>query len=213
VSIRQETVRYWGETEAEREAAFEADSVNRAARGWLVSRRLTEWPFGKSGLDLVVTYQFATDTEQPPSAPQLFSVPAVGQPTGRPGQAFQPYAWAPSTSASIIPGLEWIMGSGNTEPALARCLRRLLVFGALPAAFTIGMLTESPFSDAGTQPGMYPGLAVAVGLEGVVTLGVAWYLLRWRLIPLPVRLVGVAILVLFCADLLVAAFGYAIGQP
>jgi peptidoglycan biosynthesis protein MviN/MurJ (putative lipid II flippase) len=60
---------------------------------------------------------------------------------------------------------------------------------------------------------MYPGLAVAVGLEGVVTLGVAWYLLRWRLIPLPVRLVGVAILVLFCADLLVAAFGYAIGQP
>jgi len=105
------------------------------------------------------------------------------------------------------------MGSGAAEPAPARYLRRLLVFGGLPTVFTMVKLTESRMPGGWTPPDLYPVLAFGVGLEGAITLGVTWYLLRWRRIPLVIRLVLVGIGVLFAACLFVAAFCYVIGQP
>jgi hypothetical protein len=69
VAATQETVRYWGETEAQRDAAFRPDSVARGAAGWRVLSQTTEWPFGKLGLDLVVTYERNTPEPSTPPYP------------------------------------------------------------------------------------------------------------------------------------------------
>ena len=64
MAAKQETIRYWGTTEAERKAQFESDARVRAAAGWRAIHEITEWPFAKPGLDLVVTYEMEAAAEE-----------------------------------------------------------------------------------------------------------------------------------------------------
>lgn len=63
----RETVRYWGATAADCRLKFDLEVKARTADGWRVVREATEFPFGKPGLDLVVTYELA-DADQPTPA-------------------------------------------------------------------------------------------------------------------------------------------------
>ncbi len=70
MAIKHLTIRYWGTTDADRQAAFTADALTLAASGWLTVSQHTEPPEGNPGLDLVVTYELVD--------------PYTGEPTGRP---------------------------------------------------------------------------------------------------------------------------------
>jgi hypothetical protein len=63
----RETVRYWGATAADCRSKFNLEVKARTADGWRVVREATEWPFGKPGLDLVVTYELADAAEPTPA--------------------------------------------------------------------------------------------------------------------------------------------------
>jgi hypothetical protein len=94
----RETVRYRAETDPERQQAFAADADLKARDGWVPVSQATEYPIGKPGLELVVTYErpiasgagddpavpLAAGTSPVPSSasrsPRLDSVP-VGSPT------------------------------------------------------------------------------------------------------------------------------------
>jgi hypothetical protein len=71
----QETVRYWGATAAESRQKFDQEFKARRDAGWHVLSKVTELPFGKPGLDLVVTYERG-DADQPPAAPRVQEGPA-----------------------------------------------------------------------------------------------------------------------------------------
>ena len=72
----RETVRYWGATAADCRLKFDLEVKARTADGWRVVSEATEWPFGKPGLDLVVTYELS-DADQPtPPEPSVQETPA-----------------------------------------------------------------------------------------------------------------------------------------
>jgi len=72
----QETVRYSGATAVDCRSKFDLEVKARTADGWRVVGEVTEYPFGKPGLDLVVTYEVA-DAEQPaPAEPSVQETPA-----------------------------------------------------------------------------------------------------------------------------------------
>ena len=74
----EETVRYWGEVEAERQDAFKKDAAERTAKGWRVTAQRTQFAFGKPGMDLVVTYvSDGADPGTPPPPPAHFDLNAA----------------------------------------------------------------------------------------------------------------------------------------
>jgi hypothetical protein len=102
--VKEETVRYWGETEADRQAAFATDSAVRARAGWTPLDQITEFAFGKTGMDLVVTYRrgdgSGTDDGRQPRVyvqPGIYTQPAPPPAQPQPAPAAAP-PWSPSPS-------------------------------------------------------------------------------------------------------------------
>ena len=216
----QETVRYWGEAEADRQAAFQADAVKREALGWHAVGWTTEFPFGKPGLDLIVTYerdsadheasQLASAAAPAPSMPPVQPV----QPAGSPPYWQQPWQWQPLVPPRPRSAAgRFLTGRKPDEPAIARYLRRLLVFGSLVAWFVVGLVTESGGRGSGPPlPSQYPGLAVVCFLEAAIALGLAWYLYRWIRLPAALRGIGIVILAIFFFAIIHMGIQYAMGQ-
>jgi hypothetical protein len=49
--------------------------------------------------------------------------------------------------------------------------------------------------------------------EAAITLGLAWYLVRWLRLSVAIRFVGIAILAFFFVGIIAIGVGYATGQP
>jgi hypothetical protein len=219
--VRQ-VARYWGETEAEREAAFQADAASRAAAGWRMVSRITQWPIGKPGLDLVATYELGSDSDPDPGSGSGFGgVSAVAVPAERGRRA----TGARSTSAvgrsrprrAGAGRPDWgiarfFMAAGSDEPPIARTLRRTLLFGGLAVGLAISMVAVKQEPPGHPIPSQYPAMAVVCICEALIGVGLSWYLFRWRRIPVVFRLIGVLILALLVATAVVDGHLYAIGQ-
>jgi hypothetical protein len=227
LSATQETLRYSGDTDLERQTAFHTDAAARAADGWTVQSQITEWAFGRTGVDLSVTYTRDAPADQPvataaPPMPPTFVPPAL-QPSVAPNPGWaqgpaptwgQPQLGPPPPNPAARSTLAaFAMTSGTQEPRGARWLRRLLVF-ATPVLFLIGAVLNGPNGDNGKPtPAQYPGLALLSLLMGLFVAGLGWYLARWRLLPVFLRGIGVAVLLAIALLFLVVSIEYAMGWP
>ncbi len=210
----RQTVRYWGETEEERQAAFKEDAARKAAAGWYVVGQTTEWPVGKTGLDMVVTYELAgiqgTDGR--------FSPPLQLPPTGsEPGPKLT-LNWRPQPSRYPEPA-PWLSSmppqtTAAPEPRWQRLLRRSLVFGGIPAWVALALVIEliAPSHGGPPPPAQYPGLAVACWLEALIAIGLTFYLVRWRRLPIALRVLGSLVLGVFIVAITIYGLIYAAGS-
>ena len=204
----RQVARYWGESEAQREAAFQADAASRAAKGWRVVSRITEWPVGKPGLDLLVTYEH--DAE-----PAIATAPALSRRAGgQSREAFDSRRYRRAESTRTDWGIaRFFMASGSSEPAIASYLRRALLFGGLAAALTLSITAVKTEQPGEPIPSQYPAMAVVCVLEALMGIGFAWYVLRWRRVPLWLRLLGIAFVALLIGTAVSGAYAYALGHP
>ena len=206
-AVRQ-VARYWGENEAQRAAAFEADAEARAAGGWRVVSQITDWPIGKPGLDLVVTYEH---DPEPGTATAPALAPHRG---GRSRTADDSRRYRSEVRTRADWGIaRFFLASGANEPAVARDLRRLLLYGSLLAAMTLRIVAVQTEQPGEPIPSQYPAMAVICVLEGLMGVGFAWYVLRWRRLPIVLRLLGIAFIALLVGTAVAGAHDYALGYP
>ena len=239
-AIRQ-TVRYRGDTEEARQAAFRADVPTRAAAGWVVATQGTEYEMGAPGPELVVTYEHPTDFEPPPES-QWRPMPAPPSQAGRAAAwkpataANEPAAWTPQRPARApvawapprpAPRPEpWDVGGyaatvpvpGRTQQAdkdgdetSARLWLRRLMTFGTPVVFVAVALMIPSAQEGRPATADYPALAVESALIGVFTLGIAWYAARWRGLRRILRWLVVSGLVLLAILFGLAALQYASG--
>jgi hypothetical protein len=115
MAASRETVRYWGEAEADRQAAFKADESVRAQAGWLPVSQVTEWPIGRTGLDLVVTYERSGPIQTPASGPVWVASeqPVAGvEPSSSPRPPLRPSA-KPTSQPAGEPSGAPLLGLGQ----------------------------------------------------------------------------------------------------
>jgi hypothetical protein len=157
--------------------------VNREAAGWRVVGQTTEWPFGKLGLDLVVTYE--RDASVPSAPPPPIATPA----------------WIPPSAGN----------RGAGEPEVLRSIRRALVIGGVIAWSILALATGAGLGGV-PKPGQLPWLADSCAIQSIAAFGLAWSLARWHRIPILVRGVGIGILAFFILGSIGLGLTYASGQ-
>ena len=226
MATANETVRYWGETEEARQAAFQADAAVRAPLGWRPVSQSREMPFGKTGLDLVVTYQRdgAAPVAPPPVGPPPVTptrAPPLGEwRTPPPAPPIAPPIVPPACASGSAAGWRYppqppaqVPGGGpggpRTRSVFRRRLRILMVVGGMIGFFVDAILL--PHYEGPPPPSAYFGLGIACQLSAVVSLGIGWYALDWR--RLRFLRYGVAgTLVLLALILVLAGFDYWTGN-
>jgi hypothetical protein len=234
-----QVVRYRGDTEEERQAAFRRDAANRAPAGWTVTAQISEYVSGAPGPELVVTYEREADaggSDYPStassdqghasawSAPTSYGAPARrGAPAPRPpagwpvaAQSAPPMGWdtppaqRPRSSGWDAPDL----GDYRSTGAEGRpWIRRVLAIGS-PILFVLvsGM---TPADWGGSHPaGDYFPMAVEIALMAAFLLGLGLYAARQTMLGRGIwQIAAVALAILAGVFALVAVlyFAYATG--
>jgi hypothetical protein len=226
VTAITQIVRYRGDTEEERRAAFAKDAAVRSAAGWTVAGQTSEYVLGVLAPELVVTYQReagAGIADYPTTAPH--DSPDHGRtrsdtPATRPRPPWTPAApphppagWgSPSGPASQptwngAPAPTAVRASGNAW------LRRLLVFGSAILFTVFSGLPPADWNGLHPSEG-YFWMGMETGLIGTFLLGLGLYAAGWRVIhPAIWRIVAVVLVILaaICTLVTLDYFGNAAG--
>jgi len=121
-----------------------------------------------------------------------------------------PYPHATAWPLAPQPSLDERLAN---EPPAMRYLRRSMVFGGLLLLIVVPLMYGYPPQPDPPEPYAYGEYGILCILEGVICAGLAWYLLRWRRVPLAVRIVGVAILGAFVLGAFFTGGQYLMGIP
>ena len=139
---------------------------------------------------------------------------SVGQPVSSPSGGppiFDSLAYSPAYAVPVSRWYDPLLARRPQELSRLKWLRRSLIPGGLLGFLVVSMVSAPP---AGPPlPSQYGALALACVFEGAVSVGLAWYLARWRHVPVSIRAVGITILGLFVVGVLVIAINYLRGFP